>query len=179
VTITDSRLGTLRITLVGCSAAKLTRPAPARDLYTGDLFGKARALAEATSDRWYILSAKHHLVHPDQVLAPYDQQMPTHVQDAKHWADLVDSNLRCNSADLTTGSFHGMNDPDDRIGLGAWLMSGRSAEVTLLAGAAYCQYLVPYLERLRITLHRPLVGLGIGQQKSRLVALLQAASAHR
>lgn len=61
--------------LVGCAAAKLKRPAPARDLYTSALFRKAAAYAEANSDRWYVLSALHGLVDPDTVLAPYDVRL--------------------------------------------------------------------------------------------------------
>jgi hypothetical protein len=60
------------IALVGCGKTKLTYGAPAQDLYTGDLFRKARAFAEKHADRWYILSAKHGLVSPKTYLHPYD-----------------------------------------------------------------------------------------------------------
>lgn len=58
--------------LVGCGKAKLDVAAPARDLYTGPLFRAARAHVEARYEHWGILSAKHRLVEPDRVLAPYD-----------------------------------------------------------------------------------------------------------
>jgi cytoplasmic iron level regulating protein YaaA (DUF328/UPF0246 family) len=64
-----------RIGLVGCGSTKLPEPAPARSLYTGGLFRKAAAYAEATCDRWYVLSAKHGLVHPETVIAPYDVKL--------------------------------------------------------------------------------------------------------
>jgi len=60
------------IGLVGCGKSKLTHPAPAKDLYTGQLFKLARAYAERFCDGWGVLSAKHHFVLPDEVLAPYD-----------------------------------------------------------------------------------------------------------
>lgn len=60
------------IGLVGCAATKLKRPAPARELYTSQLFRKASAYAEANSDRWYVLSAMHGLVDPDTILDPYN-----------------------------------------------------------------------------------------------------------
>lgn len=63
------------IGLVGCGKSKLTRPAPAKDLYTGNLFRLARAYAEKTCDGWGILSAKHNFVLPDEVLKPYDFTM--------------------------------------------------------------------------------------------------------
>ncbi len=69
---------TLTVYLVGCSSGKLafaaTEPheAPARDLYTGLVFSASRDYVEALGAEWAILSAKHGLVLPDQVLAPYD-----------------------------------------------------------------------------------------------------------
>lgn len=60
------------IVLIGCGKTKLDHAAPAKDLYTGPLFRKARAWAERVGDEWAILSAKHHLVMPDQVIEPYD-----------------------------------------------------------------------------------------------------------
>lgn len=67
----------MTIGLVGCASQKLLRPAPARELYVSSLFRKATAYAERTCDRWYILSAKHGLVHPDDVLEPYNLKLGT------------------------------------------------------------------------------------------------------
>jgi len=60
------------IALVGCSSSKLKQPAPARQLYTSQLFRAAIALAEFRHDVVYVISAKHELVALDQVIAPYD-----------------------------------------------------------------------------------------------------------
>lgn len=75
------------IYLVGCGKAKLDRPAPAQELYTGALFQKSmsyalRMHARAWSERAdgapvdvpkvCILSALHGLVWPTRTLAPYD-----------------------------------------------------------------------------------------------------------
>lgn len=60
------------VVLVGCGKAKLGRPAKAKDLYTGSLFRKGRAYAERFGDEWGILSAKHDLLMPDDVVEPYD-----------------------------------------------------------------------------------------------------------
>jgi len=65
----------MTVVLVGCGKAKLPRLAPARDLYTGGLFRQARAYAEKHADAWLILSAKHGVIHPDDVIAPYDVSM--------------------------------------------------------------------------------------------------------
>ena len=68
------RLARLDIGLVACSMRKADRPLPARDLYVSPLFRAARAYAERRygPEGWLILSACHGLVHPNQVLAPYD-----------------------------------------------------------------------------------------------------------
>ncbi|WP_395858435.1 DUF6884 domain-containing protein [Arthrobacter sp. KBS0702] len=41
------------------------------------MFKKASAYAELTCDRWYILSAKHGLLHPDEIIQPYDMRLGT------------------------------------------------------------------------------------------------------
>ncbi len=61
--------------LVGCSRLKLSRPAPARDLYASPLFRLASRYCAATCDSWFILSARHGLVEPERVLHPYDQTL--------------------------------------------------------------------------------------------------------
>ena len=86
-----------RVGLVGCAATKLDRPAPARDLYTSQLFRKASAYAEATCDRWYILSAKHGLIRPDEVIEPYDMTLGANDQ---RWADVVRKQLADELADI-------------------------------------------------------------------------------
>lgn len=64
-----------RVLIVGCGARKLPHPAPAADLYTGPLFRAARAYADAQGAPWWVVSARHGLVRPDRVLAPYDQRL--------------------------------------------------------------------------------------------------------
>ena len=58
--------------MVGCVKSKRAVPAPARDLYISPLFMGRRRYVESTCRRWFILSALHGLVTPDEVLAPYD-----------------------------------------------------------------------------------------------------------
>jgi hypothetical protein len=70
-------MANLDVGLVACSRRKADRPVPARELYVSPLFRAARAYAERRygPERWFILSARHGLVHPDQVLAPYDLRL--------------------------------------------------------------------------------------------------------
>ena len=68
---------TQRIAIVSCVKQKRTSAAPARDLYVSELFRGLRRFAEARADAWYILSAEHGLLHPDQVVAPYERTLNT------------------------------------------------------------------------------------------------------
>ncbi len=45
--------------------------------YTSDYFTKMRNYAEASGHPWFILSAEHGLVQPDEWLEPYDCYLPT------------------------------------------------------------------------------------------------------
>lgn len=63
------------IGLVGCAGPKLKHPAPARDLYTSQLFRQTLQLAELRHDVVYVISAKLELVQLDQVIEPYNKTM--------------------------------------------------------------------------------------------------------
>jgi hypothetical protein len=65
-----------RLLLVTCVKEKLAAPAAARDLYVSPLFKKERAYAETSGLPWFILSAEHGLVAPDEWLAPYERYLP-------------------------------------------------------------------------------------------------------
>jgi len=71
-----------RVVLVSCVSEKRTTACPARDLYTSDWFIKAARYASQVADEWYILSAGYGLVHPDQVLEPYNATLKTMAQSA-------------------------------------------------------------------------------------------------
>lgn len=68
-------LPVVSIAVVGCSGPKLKHAAPARDLYTSQLFRQALKLAELRHDAIYVVSAKLELVLLDQVIDPYDKTM--------------------------------------------------------------------------------------------------------
>ena len=61
-----------RIGLVGCVKDKTAVPQAAKDLYVSALFTGRRSYVERSSGAWWVLSAEHGLVHPDDVLVPYD-----------------------------------------------------------------------------------------------------------
>ncbi|MGB8385677.1 MAG: DUF6884 domain-containing protein [Dermatophilaceae bacterium] len=61
-----------RVGLVGCVKQKTASPRSARDLYTSALFLGRRRYVERSCSEWWILSALHGLVFPEDVLDPYD-----------------------------------------------------------------------------------------------------------
>ena len=76
--------------LVGCVKSKRTYASPARDLYTSRLWSSRRSYAEAHGCPWYILSAKHGLLHPDTSIEPYDlslNELPARMR--REWSQRV------------------------------------------------------------------------------------------
>lgn len=76
------------IGLIACSAQRLDRPAPARELYCSPLFRKSLAYAERHCERVYVLSALHRLVELDQVLEPYEHRLGA-AAEPERWGDDV------------------------------------------------------------------------------------------
>ncbi len=129
----------MRVALVSCVKSKRSVPTPAGDLYTSTLFLGLRRYAEANADRWYILSAKHGLLDPSEVVAPYEQTLNKMPASARRdWAEEVNSELaRVLPAD---------------------------AEVIVLAGERYREGVVPFLRRRGHGVSVPLEGLPFGKQ---------------
>lgn len=92
------------VVLVGCGSKKGTAPARARDLYKGSLFvaGMAHAdrlVAANPGARVWILSAKHGLLDPEQVIEPYDKKL-TQKREIEAWGDRAFRALRRDHGDL-------------------------------------------------------------------------------
>jgi hypothetical protein len=81
------------IGLLSCSAQKLDRAAPARELYCSPLFRKSLAYAERRCKRVYVLSALHHLVELDQVLEPYERRLDSTKREREIWGTITASAL--------------------------------------------------------------------------------------
>ena len=58
--------------LVACVKTKIPGPAPARDLYASPWFKAARRYVETLGCPWLVLSAKHWVVHPNDMLESYE-----------------------------------------------------------------------------------------------------------
>lgn len=142
-----------RVALVGCGKAKLDQAAPARELYTSNLFKLSARYAQEAFDGWYVVSALHGLVEPERVVAPYDFSLAEmRVPERESWAARVAS-LLCRRE--------------------------RGAHFTLLAGGHY-RYLSGYLRWTMVDgyigplrgavagVDEPLEGLGIGLRMAAL-----------
>lgn len=135
------------ITLVSCVAGKGASPSAAADLYVSDWFKKASAYAQR-SGSWLILSAAHGLVAPDQVIAPYNTTLVNKSKAERlAWAALVADQVQ--------------------------QLELRAERCVLLAGRAYRDPLMPFLESWFPTVELPLAGLGIGSQKQKLINLVK------
>jgi hypothetical protein len=85
----------VNIFLVSCSNRKLEHAAPARDLYTSPTFQASRQLAELRGSTWFIISAKHGLLSPETVIAPYDVSLSSFSSEERvQWANCVTEGIR-------------------------------------------------------------------------------------
>lgn len=133
-----------RIALISCCGPKLDDPAPARELYTSDLFRKSVAWAEAKAMPWHVLSALYGLVGADEVVEPYDLRLQSLSRTERvEWAEQVAESI------------------------GVAPIGGVAV---ILAGQTYAGPLVPLLESLGWAIEQPLSGMQIGQRKQWLKA---------
>ncbi len=129
------------VVLVGCVRGKLDHASPAKDLYTSPLFRKERRYAEASGRPWFILSAEHGLVAPDDVLEPYELRLSSTPRDYRRaWGVRVREQLE--------------------VAVGP--LQGKTLEVH--AGAAYTNALRPQLQKVGAHILEPLRGHMLGQR---------------
>jgi hypothetical protein len=130
-----------RVCLVACSSSKTEGEAPAKDLYTSDLFKRSRRYAESRFDRWFILSAKHGLLDPEDLIQTYEDTLSDMPRRARYvWSHSVVKDL----LEVTT--------PEDTI--------------TFLAGDKYREVLSVVLGSLGYRIYVPLRGMKASEQMS-------------
>ncbi|AEN07188.1 hypothetical protein Halar_3603 [halophilic archaeon DL31] len=133
-----------KIGLVSCVKTKCDEPTTPRNLYTSPYFEKMRDYAEQNHDEWWILSAKHGLLHPDgEPIGPYDETLSgARVAQKREWAKEVAEQLEEEG-----------------------LLSG---DVTLVlhAGKDYYEELLPLIEDSGVSVEIPTEGLGIGDTQA-------------
>jgi hypothetical protein len=133
--------GDADVILVTCVKRKRPSPSAAKDLYVSPLFLRERAYAEATGRPWFILSAEHGLVAPDEWLAPYERRLPDTPREYREvWGRWVAA----------------------RLGLLVGSLSGKTIEVH--ASEEYVRAIVGPLRAADAVLLAPLTGLSLGER---------------
>lgn len=131
------------VVLVGCVKSKRDAGALAKDLYTSDYFVKMRTYAEATGLPWFILSAEHGLIGPEEWLEPYERYLPDTSRDYRRaWGLKVAAQL-----EHAVGSLDGLF-------------------VDVHAGAAYVDSVEDALQRNGAQVIDQLKGLSFGRRLS-------------
>lgn len=127
------------ITLVPCVKTKQDKAAQAGELYISAGFLLARAYAKHHGD-WLILSAKHGVLEPTEIVEPYDETLKDKGRDErKTWAKAV-------TADLLSRS-----EPGDTF--------------LILAGNRYREYLIEPLLNAERKVEVPMEGMSMGFQR--------------
>lgn len=128
-----------RVVLVSCVKSKRTSATTAEDLYTSDLFLSMRSYARQNSDHWFILSAEHGVLKPEDVIAPYEKTLNKMLKSERlEWAAKVRHRLL------------------ELIPPGA--------SVVVLAGERYREGIVSFLQERGFSVDVPMVGLKFGLQ---------------
>lgn len=135
------------VVLISCVKKKLNHVAPAKDLYTSPLFRLSWKYAQTCNpDKIFILSAKYHLLNPENAVEPYDQTLRhMNSQERKEWSAEVLKELKSNT-------------------------DTKNDKFVLLAGRTYLKY----IEDEIVHKEEPLKGLSFGRRISRLKELTKA-----
>jgi len=139
-------MNTSHIVCVSCTKSKRDEPTQAKNLYDeSHYFRLQREYAKLTGTSWVILSAKHGVVYPDAKLEPYEMYLADQPDEYQQgWSESVAKSLR----------------------------SHNPRKVTMLAGEAYVDDVVPELEADGIEVLEPLRGLSFGDRLAKLDELI-------
>jgi hypothetical protein len=131
----------LAAVLVGCVKSKRAVPSGAADLYTSPLFRRRRAYADSRGLPWFVISAEHGLLHPADLVAPYDRALADQTTEYRSaWGAWVVAKL------------------EDSLGT----LAGCSVDIH--AGSAYVDALQDPLRRRGCDFKAPLRHLRQGEQ---------------
>ena len=127
------------IVLVQCVSKKGVDPCLAKDLYISTWFKKAKTLVENSKSDWFILSAKYHLLIPDELTYTYNKTLNNmRIKDRRIWSEKVIQQME---RDLPTAD-----------------------TVVVFAGKKYRGLLMNYLNDNFKQVLVPMEGLGFGKQ---------------
>lgn len=152
-----------RIALVACCKEKGPKPAPARDLYRGQLFRASLAYAESgIADKVLVLSGRWGLVELDYKLEPYEHKLKS--TEHEWFGHMVCRTYLGLDSRFATGWA-----PEPKQQLAVRDVLHCPGELICLAGADYVDALRPFLPK-SITVVEPLAGLQVGERLSWLKA---------
>ncbi|MDI6697611.1 MAG: hypothetical protein QME85_01565 [Candidatus Saccharicenans sp.] len=127
------------IALVACVSKKKVSADKAENLYISDWFRKASEYAKRKAEEWYILSAEHGVLNPEDEIAPYEKTLKKMKKDEKiKWAERVKSQLEKIAS------------PGDTL--------------IILAGNEYRKLLLDFFFEKGCKVEIPMKGLRIGEQ---------------
>lgn len=127
------------LAIVSCTGPGQSKPSRGRDHFTSPLFRELCTFAERQAGRWFLLSAAHGLVDPDDIIMPMAAVM--HRKDAaarQSWSARVIEQLAPHLAGVE--------------------------RILLLANARSREYLLDFLRQDGRTVQIPLEGLSLGEQ---------------
>ena len=84
------------IIIISCGGRKLEGRAAAKDIYIGSLYNQKVEYVRTLypNSEFYIISAKHGLIHQDVVISSYDRVLPSSGEDYQNWLNLVTKQLQ-------------------------------------------------------------------------------------
>jgi hypothetical protein len=136
-----------RIGLISCSKGKGYKVTKAQNLYKSARFQLAVRWAGKWCDAWFIISAKHGLVPPNQVLAPYDVSLAKLSHRARvNWGEKVVGRLKT--------------------------VASLGCVFVFIGDDLYFKYIKEALKGTKIEIRVPLKGLSRGARVVRLRALI-------
>lgn len=124
---------------------KRKETSPASELYISQWFKAAKKYILTLEIEYFILSAKHGILHPSQLVEPYDQSLyHLSAPERRRWSEMVVKQLIA--------------------------IAPPGTEFVILAGKRYREGIVEPLENAGYNTTIPLQGLGIGKQLQWLTA---------
>lgn len=154
--------GEFDLILVSCCGEKLKGEHRAEDLYQSQLFKASVAWAKANGKQWAILSAKHGIVWPDDVIESYDLKLSG--PDSLLRLKPIYNNLVCKQLLEYKHGFHLAETRE-------WIDSA-GPKIAVLAGKNYVE---PFKYEPNTSF--PLAGKGIGQRLQFLKKAVVAVTA--
>ena len=139
-----------KIYLISCTKKKEARRCKARDMYMpSPRFRHSVSIAERARARFFIVSAKHHLLKPDDVISPYEKTLNNMgIKQRQEWAEEVIKQMEVSLP--------------------------RSGTAVILMGMSYCEYLLEWLNKRFKNVEQPLEGFRSGEQLQKLKSMAQS-----